>query len=415
MKPSIHNLFLLSLLLLPVVQPVLNAETTLTLGKTSGQQGENKTVSLYLTSSEGVVAAQFDLYYDPALVSIGKMEDGSALDDHVSYVQEIASGIMRVSLLSNTNKRFNDGSLMNIQLGFNQSVGQGTAALTLQNVLLIDDQIQSLQHSELRPVGKPSIETVKATVVGNRVDFEAVVESSLGLGYHWDFGDGDTSSLASVSHAYSTPGQYDVTLAVSNLISTATAYALVQVNPGGAVVVLSNLTQYFDGQPKTVTVITDPPGLDYTSTYNGSNRAPVEEGSYTVEVTIQESGYQGSVTGILVVKGWLDSVQADLEDVGNNWKKLSWFGFFHQDSSKWVYHLDHGWIFPRASGRDSLWMYWPEGDWLWASSDLYPLLHSSGNGSDFDGLGWLYYFQGTRNPAHFFNYNASRWQSRQPK
>jgi hypothetical protein len=390
----------------------LHGETTLTLGNSTGSTGDEKTVSLYITSDQGALAAQFDLYYDPAVVTLGTMEDGTALQDHETDVEETSDGVMRVTILSNTNAAFNEGSLLDIQLSYLQDVAEGQSALTLQNVLLIDNQVGVLEYSELVPVGTPVIGGISATVAGNAVTFQATVDSGTGLSYLWDLGDGTIASSASVTHTFSATGTYMVTLGVSNLISTSTATASVTVGKGGATVVLSNLEQTANGLPRTVTVTTDPEGLPSTVTYNGSTHAPSEPGSYTVEVTVTGDDYEGTATGVLVIKGWLDALSDDTEDLGGGWKRLDWFGYLQQGSTSWVYHSDHGWIFPVSGGEDSLWMYWPEGDWVWTGKGVYPHLFRTGR-EGAEGS-WLYYYQGTQSPTHLFDYGTDEWTTRNP-
>ena len=77
------------------------------------------------------------------------MEDGTALDDHEVDVEEIADGIMRVTILSNTNAPFASGSLLDIQLTYLVDIPEGESALNLQNVLLIDNQVGVLEYSNL--------------------------------------------------------------------------------------------------------------------------------------------------------------------------------------------------------------------------------------------------------------------------
>ncbi|MGD9612875.1 MAG: MBG domain-containing protein [Kiritimatiellia bacterium] len=64
---------------------------------------------------------------------------------------------------------------------------------------------------------------------------------------------------------------------------------------------LSNLSQTYDGSPKTATVTTDPAGLATLTSYNGSYTAPTAAGSYAVVATVTESGYSGSATGTLTI------------------------------------------------------------------------------------------------------------------
>ncbi len=71
--------------------------------------------------------------------------------------------------------------------------------------------------------------------------------------------------------------------------------------PAPATVTLSNLTQTYDGTPKTVTVTTAPSGLTTSVTYNGSPIAPTAAGSYSVVATVTDPNYLGSATGTLTI------------------------------------------------------------------------------------------------------------------
>ncbi len=64
-------------------------------------------------------------------------------------------------------------------------------------------------------------------------------------------------------------------------------------------VVLSNLSQTFDGNPKSVDIITIPAGLNVVVTYNESTTAPIGIGSYNVTATVDDLNYSGSVSDVL--------------------------------------------------------------------------------------------------------------------
>ena len=68
-----------------------------------------------------------------------------------------------------------------------------------------------------------------------------------------------------------------------------------------AVVVLDELEQVYDGQPKTPRARTVPGELEVDFTYDGSPDAPVEAGTYAVVGTITDDVYQGSATGTLTI------------------------------------------------------------------------------------------------------------------
>jgi hypothetical protein len=74
------------------------------------------------------------------------------------------------------------------------------------------------------------------------------------------------------------------------------------INPASATVVLSNMTQTYDGNPKPVTATTSPPGLTTSITYDGSATAPTSAGTYPVVATITDPNYVGSSSGTLVIQ-----------------------------------------------------------------------------------------------------------------
>jgi hypothetical protein len=76
---------------------------------------------------------------------------------------------------------------------------------------------------------------------------------------------------------------------------------LLTVNPVSATVVLSYMTQDYDGNPKPVTATTSPPGLTTSITYNDSTTAPTSAGTYPVVATITDPNYVGSNSGTLTI------------------------------------------------------------------------------------------------------------------
>jgi hypothetical protein len=61
-----------------------------------------------------------------------------------------------------------------------------------------------------------------------------------------------------------------------------------------AVVTLWNLTQAWDGAPKTATATSDTGGLTVAITYDGSATPPSAVGSYAVVATVNDGNYQGA-------------------------------------------------------------------------------------------------------------------------
>jgi len=76
---------------------------------------------------------------------------------------------------------------------------------------------------------------------------------------------------------------------------------IANANPQPASITLGNLSQTYDGTPKSATATTIPAGLAVTFTYNGSATVPANAGSYTVAATIRDPNYQGNAGGTLNV------------------------------------------------------------------------------------------------------------------
>ncbi len=64
---------------------------------------------------------------------------------------------------------------------------------------------------------------------------------------------------------------------------------------------MSNLTQIYDGTPKSVTVTTNPAGLSVSVTYDGSSTPPTGTGTYAVVATITDPNYSGTANGTFVI------------------------------------------------------------------------------------------------------------------
>lgn len=74
------------------------------------------------------------------------------------------------------------------------------------------------------------------------------------------------------------------------------------VLPASAVVTVSGLQQVYDGTPRAITVVTDPPGLQVQVTYDGESAIPTRAGAYLVQVTVVDPAYVGSAVRVLSVE-----------------------------------------------------------------------------------------------------------------
>jgi hypothetical protein len=87
---------------------------------------------------------------------------------------------------------------------------------------------------------------------------------------------------------------------------------LAQTRP--ASVTLTGLVQPYDGTAKTVTVVTDPPGLIVQLIYDGDADAPTNTGSYTVSALVIDPLYLGLAKNTLVITPAITNAAAPDEE-----------------------------------------------------------------------------------------------------
>ncbi len=97
-------------------------------------------------------------------------------------------------------------------------------------------------------------------------------------------------------------GTYAVVATVTEPGYTGSASGSFVIGKATATVTLGDLAQTFDGAPKPVSVTTAPAGLAVDVTYDGSATAPSAVGSYAVVATVNDSNYEGSANGTLVIE-----------------------------------------------------------------------------------------------------------------
>ena len=91
------------------------------------------------------------------------------------------------------------------------------------------------------------------------------------------------------------------------------------------------------------------------------------------------------------------------KDFGNSWKHLLWFGYFHETSTKWIYHAELGWLFRDAKNASSIWLWRKELGWVWTSRESFPYLHRHETGT------WLRYRRGSTDPVVLYDYAEKKW------
>jgi hypothetical protein len=140
--------------------------------------------------------------------------------------------------------------------------------------------------------------------VGNNQSFSASLLDQFGQpmasqppSFTWSTNGGGSINSSGLFSATAAGGPYVITASASGFSNTAS----VTVLPLAASVTLQNLSQTYNGSPRSATAVTTPGGLSVSFTYDGSATAPTNAGSYAVVATVTDPNYQGSANGTLVV------------------------------------------------------------------------------------------------------------------
>jgi hypothetical protein len=94
-------------------------------------------------------------------------------------------------------------------------------------------------------------------------------------------------------------GTYTVVATIDDNFYAASKTSTFIIQKAVATITISNSSPIYDGNPKSVTVVSVPSTLNRTVTYNGSTTPPTNAGAYTVVVTINDINYQGTKTDTL--------------------------------------------------------------------------------------------------------------------
>jgi predicted extracellular nuclease len=97
-------------------------------------------------------------------------------------------------------------------------------------------------------------------------------------------------------------GSYAVVATINDSNYVGTANGTLTIAKAAATVTLGNLTQVYDGTPKSATATTTPLGLSVGVTYNGNATPPTAAGSYSVAAIITDPNYTGSDAATLTVQ-----------------------------------------------------------------------------------------------------------------
>ncbi|MDZ7790730.1 MAG: MBG domain-containing protein [Xanthomonadales bacterium] len=81
---------------------------------------------------------------------------------------------------------------------------------------------------------------------------------------------------------------------------------------GQAAVELADLQHTYNGTPVTAQASTEPSGLIHSLSYDGQVQPPVDAGSYLVEATVDQPGWNGQASGTLIIEPAEQTIAFDL-------------------------------------------------------------------------------------------------------
>jgi hypothetical protein len=97
-------------------------------------------------------------------------------------------------------------------------------------------------------------------------------------------------------------GSYNVVATITDPGYAGSTSGTLTIAPKPETLTLSNLSQVYDGNPKSVTVVVSPDAsVAYTVTYNGSGSAPTAVGTYSVVATVSDPNYTGTASATLTI------------------------------------------------------------------------------------------------------------------
>jgi hypothetical protein len=245
---------------------------------TGWQHGGVEGVATEFVQIDSVTLGTEEAFNKPvAPVSLGNLAvtyDGTA---KAASVTTVPAGLnVDITYNGSTTVPTNAGSYVVVGK-FNDATYQGTALGTL----VIDKAAATINFPDLTPTFDGTAKPISVTT------------TPPGLIVNVTY-DGSTTAPTAA-------GSYAVVAVVDDVNYRRSANRTLVIGKATATVSLGDLASTFDGTPKAASVTTVPAGLNVGLTYNGSATVPTAAGSYAVVATVNDSNYQGTASGTLII------------------------------------------------------------------------------------------------------------------
>jgi len=171
-----------------VLPSLVSAERSLVVGMVSSSPGAAATVPVTFTNDGTVVGLQFDVSYDPSVLSLTGISGGGAVVDHVIESNVVIAGQLRIVVHSPTNAALASGTLLS--LGFDVDIAASGFAPLAPSTVVLGDQVAtmrpptSLQSGGVDVVpdgcGSLNVEQIDNMSIDGTEVFEACVTLTVG-------------------------------------------------------------------------------------------------------------------------------------------------------------------------------------------------------------------------------------------
>ena len=139
---------------------------------------------------------------------------------------------------------------------------------------------------------------------------------------------------------------------------------------------------------------------NFTAEWKPITQADLNSTDPAVVSLLTSSSYQFPITRLPDGNYSVSRLRAQASTTSTSgWKSSSWFGYFYDPGSHWIYHRHLGWLYTVDSGSSGVWLYHSSYGWMWTNSSAYPWIYF------YSLSGWRYFLSG----KGFYEADTGAW------